>query len=70
MFKDMDSYPDADDVTEFAQEGMSWCLWNGIITGDGGKLNPQGTVNRAVAATMVSRFLEYEEQQVKKNEEK
>ncbi len=70
IFKSMSSYPDADAVSEFAQEGMSWCLWNGIITGDGGKLNPQGTVNRAVAATMVSRFLEYEEQQVKKNEGK
>lgn len=57
VFKYEDSYPDADEVSEFALDGMRWCLGNGIITGDNGKLNPKGVVNRAVAATMISRFL-------------
>lgn len=61
IFKDDSIYPDADKVTEYAADAVRWCLWNGIITGDGGKLNPQGEVDRAVAATMISRFIDWTE---------
>lgn len=53
---DFSSYPDAGSVSEFAQEAMAWCVANGIITGDNGRLNPQGETARAVCATIISRF--------------
>ncbi|MEE1196569.1 MAG: S-layer homology domain-containing protein [Lachnospiraceae bacterium] len=55
---DLSSYPDHELVSEFAQNGMCWCVENGIIRGDGitGKLMPQGKTVRAVCATMISRF--------------
>lgn len=49
-------FPDAGSVSTFAKEGMSYAVGNGIISGDNGKLNPHGTVVRAVAATMISRY--------------
>lgn len=52
----LNEFPDAGKVAEFAKESMEWATGAGIITGDGGRLNPQGTVNRAVGATMISRF--------------
>ena len=50
------NFPDKNSVSVFALDGMNWCISKGIITGDQGKINPQGTVNRAVCATMISRF--------------
>lgn len=49
-------YPDANAVSTFARDGMSYAVGSGIISGDGGYLNPQGSVVRAVAATMISRY--------------
>ena len=54
---DMD-FPDVSYVSDFAQEAMSWCVANEIITGDNGNLNPQGETNRAVCATIITRFYE------------
>ena len=51
------NFPDKSSVSAFAIDGMNWCISKGIITGDQGKINPQGTVNRAVCATMISRFI-------------
>lgn len=53
---DFSSYPDAGSVSLFAEEAMSWCVANGIISGDNGYLNPQGETARAVCATIISRF--------------
>lgn len=53
---DFSDYPDAGDVSDFASEAMSWCVANGIITGDNGRLSPQGQTARAVCATIISRF--------------
>lgn len=55
---DMKDFPDTDKVSEFAGEAMSWAVAEGLITGDGGKLNPQGTASRAVCATIIMRFME------------
>lgn len=54
---DLSSFPDNKEVSSFAKEAMSWANHEGIITGDGGKLNPRGNVNRAVCATIISRFI-------------
>lgn len=53
---DLDSFPDAGNVSDYAQEAMEWAVAEGLITGDNGALNPQGNSNRAVAATIVNRF--------------
>ena len=56
---DLSSYagfPDAGNVNGFAQNGMAYAVSNQILTGDKGNLVPQGTVVRAVCATMISRF--------------
>lgn len=55
---DLNSYPDASSVTDFAKEAMSWAVGVGIITGDNGMLNPQGNSARAVCAAMIQRFCE------------
>lgn len=52
----IDDFPDAGSIQPYARDAMNWALATGIITGDNGMLNPQGTVNRAVCATMISRF--------------
>lgn len=53
---DFTAYPDGDDVSSFAVSGMKWALGKGMITGDQGMINPGGYVNRAVCATIISRF--------------
>ena len=48
MKEELNKFPDAMYVTDFAQDAMRWAIGAGIITGDGGKINPQGNVSRAV----------------------
>lgn len=52
----IDDYPDGPLVSDFARDGMIFATGSQLITGDNGKLNPQGEVNRAVCATLISRF--------------
>ena len=54
---DIHRFPDAGDVQEFAKKAISWTVKVGIISGDNGKLNPQGSANRAVGATIIDRFV-------------
>lgn len=54
---DLTKYPDASDVSNFAEEAMSWCVAKGIISGNDGKLLPQGNTTRAECAAMISRFV-------------
>ena len=49
-------YPDAVEISEWADEAMHWCVMNGIINGKDGKLVPCGEATRAEAATMLMRF--------------
>lgn len=55
---DLAEFPDAADVSDFAKEAMSWCVSEGIICGNDGKLLPQDNVTRAECAAMISRFSE------------
>lgn len=50
-------YPDGRSVSDFGQQGVSWCVENGIM-GDSATLNPQGGASRAEAAKMVLAFLD------------
>lgn len=52
----LDSFPDAGSVSDFAVDAMKWSVGTGIIGGDNGNLNPQGDVSRAVCATMIARL--------------
>lgn len=55
---DLSTFPDAGSVTEFAFDAMKWAVGSGIITGDKGRLNPQGNTNRAECAAILQRFCE------------
>lgn len=54
---DLTKYPDYGSVPSFATEAMQWAVAEGIITGDGGNLNPQGNASRAVCATIIARYM-------------
>lgn len=49
-------FPDGNSVSAFAKDGVVDAIGSGWIMGDNGLINPQGKVNRAVAATMISRY--------------
>ena len=57
---DYSQYEDAANVSDFAQEAMSWAVGNGIITGkyDETQLDPQGEASRAECAIIMMRFME------------
>ena len=49
-------YPDATNVSEWADEAMHWCVMKEIVNGVGeNKLAPQGTATRAQIVTMLHR---------------
>ena len=55
---DLSVYPDVDKVSDYAREAMEWAVAIKMVQGDGGLLNPQGKSNRAVCATIITRFME------------
>lgn len=55
---DLESFPDSDKVSKFAEKEMKWAVGAGLIKGDNGQLNPQGITSRAVGATIIHRFSE------------
>ena len=55
---DMADFPDKDSVSEFAEEAFGWAVANGLIKGDQGRLNPQGSAARAQCAVIIQRFME------------
>lgn len=56
---DLSSFPDHAKVSSFSREALEWAVGVGIISGDGGNINPQGDASRAQCATMIMRFLRY-----------
>lgn len=56
---DLSGYSDAAQISSYAVTAMKWGNAAGIITGESATtLNPQGTVTRAVLATMLGRFVQ------------
>lgn len=53
----LSKYPDAAKVSGFAKEAMNWAVAKGLVTGDQGKINPQGTASRADASTILMRYM-------------
>lgn len=55
---DMGGFPDAGQISPFAEKEMKWAVGTGLIRGDGGNVNPQGIAERAQCATIIMRFME------------
>ena len=58
---DLNSFPDAGKVSNYAKEAMAWAVGNGVISGslEGGKtyLDPKGDATRAQVAAVLMRYL-------------
>ena len=57
---DLTAFPDAADVATWASNAVTWCVDNGIISGDKQgsvtKLNPENDATRAMFASIIMRF--------------
>lgn len=51
-------FPDADKISAYALDAMSWAVSEGIINGMDGQLAPLATATRAQLAAMLMRYLE------------
>jgi ubiquitin len=56
--RDIDAFPDAEAVANYAKNAFAWALDNGIINGENGNLEPRGDVTRAQVAAVLRRFAE------------
>ncbi len=56
---DLSGFPDGRNVSSFADKQIKWAVGAGLIKGnDDGTLAPQGSVSRAMCATIIQRFME------------
>lgn len=53
---DLSGFPDNANVSGFARRAVQWAVGAGIISGDGGKINPTAPASRAHVAAMLQRF--------------
>lgn len=54
----LEGFPDGNSVSDWALTEMKWAVAKGLVHGEGdGRLNPQGTVSRAVCATIIRNFI-------------
>lgn len=54
---DLSAFVDADKISDFAEEGITWATGAGILGGkEGGVLDPGGNATRAEFAAMINRF--------------
>ena len=49
-------FPDGSLVSPWAKDAVNWCIEQGLLQGDGQKLNPQGQVTRAQLALVLMRY--------------
>ena len=54
----LSQFTDGESVSGWAREAMAWAAANGILTGDGGALNPQASATRAQVAAILNRYCE------------
>jgi hypothetical protein len=50
------AFPDGEGVSNYARQAVSWCVENGVITGNNGSILPQACATRAEIAAMIQRF--------------
>lgn len=53
-----EKYPDAKQISGYAYTAMDWAIANGMISGRGNQLAPQGATTRAECATIMTKFME------------
>lgn len=53
---DLSDFPDADQISSWAEAAMAWAVDAGIITSSESRLNPQGDATRAEAVTYIMRL--------------
>ena len=53
---DLSKFPDADKISSYAVDALSWAVGVGLVNGKDGKLAPQDNTNRAEVATILYRF--------------
>lgn len=52
----LSAFSDGSSVSGYAREAMAWAVGSGLISGDGGALNPAGSATRAQVAAILMRF--------------
>lgn len=52
----LDAFADAGAVSEYARAAMQWAAAEGLVTGSGSRLDPQGSATRAQVAAILARF--------------
>lgn len=58
-FQSLKRFPDAYDLSPFAQAAVRWAVDEGLLQGNAqGSLNPTGSLNRAEGATILMRYTE------------
>lgn len=55
---DLSTFADAEAVSDFAQEAVQWAVGSSLLSGDGSNLNPNASLTRAEAATVLVRYQE------------
>ncbi len=55
---DLSKFPDAAKVSGWAKDAYAWAVGEGLITGNGGRLDPLGFATRAQVATILMRFIQ------------
>ena len=55
--QDLSTFVDTDQVSSYAHAAMQWAVAEGVIKGDGNRLNAKGDATRAEIATMLMRYL-------------
>lgn len=53
-----DQFSDSGAVASWAKSAMDWAIYNSVIQGAGGRLNPMGTASRAEIAAIFVRYAE------------
>jgi len=57
-YDSMSGFPDRNKVSAWAKEAYGWAVAEKLITGNGGRLDPQGNATRAQVATILMRFIQ------------
>lgn len=55
---DFAGFPDKERISGWARDAYSWAVGAGLITGNEGRLDPQGNATRAQVATILMRFIQ------------
>ena len=55
--QDLSAFVDTDQVSSYARAAMQWAVAEGVIKGDGNRLNAKGDATRAEISTMLMRYL-------------